>query len=292
MAAKPEEPNTTAPPAEGAGLSNDGSAEKQPEPVPTSESAETNIEADAEKKQIEAAIAGVADVSIDDKTTDEKKPEDATTALPASESAPVATAAPVVAPAATAETTPATEPTKAAEPATVAEPAPAVETAPAADTTPVVVPTPAAEPAPAATVDPATTTGPTWPETAADHPLTRFYDAFEELVKQAEHSEIFGIELSKSDAFHTKLILQKFLRANQNDVDKAKQQLLETLRWRKEFNPVKAAGESVDKAKFDGLGYIIEVEGVPGSDNKKDVVTFNVYGAVKDNKATFGNLDE
>jgi hypothetical protein len=292
MAAKPEEPNTTAPPAEGADLLNNGSAEKQPEPVPTSEPAETKVEADAEKKQIEEAIAGVADVSIDDKVTDEKKPEDATTALPASKSAPVATAAPVVAPAPTAETAPAAEPTKAAEPATVAEPAPAVETAPAADTTPVVAPTLAAEPAPAATVDPATTIGPTWPETAADHPLTRFYDAFEELVKQAEHSEIFGIELSKSDAFHTKLILQKFLRANQNDVDKAKQQLLETLRWRKEFNPVKAASENVDKAKFDGLGYIIEVEGVPGSDNKKDVVTFNVYGAVKDNKATFGNLDE
>ena len=285
MTAKPEEPNTTAPPAEGAGLFSDGSAEKQPEPEPTSESAETKIEANAEKKQIEEAVAGVAGVSIDDKATDEKKPEDATAALPASDSAPVAEAAPVVATAPTAETSPAVEPTPAAGSAAPAA-APATESAPAADTTPVVAPTPAA------TADPAATAGPTWPETAADHPLTRFYDAFEELVKQAEHNEVYGIELSKSNAFHTKLILQKFLRANQNDFEKAKQQLLETLRWRKEFDPVKAVGESVDRAKFDGLGYIIEVDGVPGSDNKKDVVTFNVYGAVKDNKATFGNLEE
>jgi hypothetical protein len=30
---------------------------------------------------------------------------------------------------------------------------------------------------------------------------------------------------------------------------------------------------------------------VPESENKKDIVTFNIYGAVKDNKATFGDLD-
>ncbi|KAF1355606.1 phosphatidylinositol transfer protein SFH5 [Lizonia empirigonia] len=130
-----------------------------------------------------------------------------------------------------------------------------------------------------------------WPETAADHPLTHFYAAFEELVQQSGHNQVFGITLTKSNEFHTKLILQKFLRANANDLDKAKQQLLETLKWRKEFNPTKAAGESFDKAKFEGLGYIIEVDGVPESANKKDVVTFNIYGAVKDNKATFGDLE-
>ena len=86
-------------------------------------------------------------------------------------------------------------------------------------------------------------------------------------------------------------MLQKFLRANANDLEKAKEQLLETLKWRKEFDPTKAASEHFDKTKFDGLGYIIEVEGVPESENKKDIVTFNIYGAVKDNKATFGDLE-
>ena len=136
-----------------------------------------------------------------------------------------------------------------------------------------------------------TTTGPIWPETGPDHPLTRFYTTFEALVTEAQHAEVYGITLSTSSPFHTKLILQKFLRANQNDLDKAKQQLLETLKWRKEFDPVKAAGETFNKARFGGLGYVLEVEGVPESPNKKDIVTFNIYGAVKDKKATFGDLE-
>lgn len=150
--------------------------------------------------------------------------------------------------------------------------------------------------APAAAVPPTTdevpaTTGSSWPETAAEHPLTKFYDIFEDLVKEAQHDEVYGVHLNKSSPFHTKLILQKFLRANQNDLDKAKQQLLETLKWRKEFDPVKAMDETVDKARFGGLGYVLEVEGVPESKNAKDIVTFNIYGAVKDKKATFGDLE-
>jgi len=160
-------------------------------------------------------------------------------------------------------------------------------TAPAPEAAPVAASSDA-KPEPS-TVTP--TQGPIWPETAPDHPLTKFYDAFEALTTEAQHNEVYGIELSKSKPFHTKLILQKFLRANQNDLDKAKSQLLDTLKWRKEFDPIKAAGETFPKNKFDGLGYVLEVEGVPESPNKKDIVTFNIYGAVKDNKATFGDLD-
>jgi hypothetical protein len=140
----------------------------------------------------------------------------------------------------------------------------------------------------ASTVTP--TQGPFWPETAPNHPLTQFYDAFEALVTEASHNEVYGVELSKSSPFHTKLILQKFLRANQNDLVKAKQQLLDTLKWRKEFDPTKAASETFDK--YSGLGYVLEIEGVPESPNKRDIATFNIYGAVKDNKATFGDLEE
>jgi len=135
------------------------------------------------------------------------------------------------------------------------------------------------------------TTGPSWPATAPDHPLSKFHDIFEDVVKSAEYNEVYGIHLTKENPFHTKLILQKFLRANQNDLDKARQQLLETLKWRKEFDPVKATSETFDKARFGGLGYVLEVQGVPESKNDKDIVTFNIYGAVKDKKATFGDLE-
>lgn len=147
----------------------------------------------------------------------------------------------------------------------------------------------AAAPAPAPAS--AVAGGPIWPETPPDHPLSKFYDAFEALVSEASHNEVYGIELSKANPFLTKLILQKFLRANQNHLDNAKGQLLETLKWRREFDPRKAAGESFVKSKFEGLGYVLKVQGVPQSPNGTDVVTFNIYGAVKDNKATFGDLD-
>ncbi|KNG49556.1 CRAL/TRIO domain-containing protein [Stemphylium lycopersici] len=167
-----------------------------------------------------------------------------------------------------------------------APPSPTYATAPA------VAPTAAAsDPKPEATTTTEPTQGPVWPETAPDHPLTKFYDSFEALVADAQHNEVYGIELSKSNPFHTKLILQKFLRANQNDLEKAKTQLLETLKWRKTFDPIKAASVTYEKSKFDGLGYVLEVAGVPESPNKTDIVTFNIYGAVKDNKATFGDLD-
>jgi hypothetical protein len=158
------------------------------------------------------------------------------------------------------------------------------------------------EPKEEATVVPAagttTTTGPTdsdevttKPEDAQD-PLSKFFSLFPDLVEEAGHDEVYGIQLSPASPFQTKLILQKFLRANKNDLAKAKQQLLETLKWRKEFDPIKAASETFSQEKFGGLGYIIEIEGMPGSLNEKDVVTFNIYGAVKDNKKTFGDVNE
>ncbi|KAF2872227.1 CRAL-TRIO domain-containing protein [Massariosphaeria phaeospora] len=150
----------------------------------------------------------------------------------------------------------------------------------------------AAAPIPAATGPAATsTTNPTWPETSPDHPLTTFFASISALTKEAEYNEIYGVTLSASTPFHTKLILQKFLRANANDLPKAKEQLLETLKWRKEFDPTRAAAESFDRERFGGLGYVVELQGVPNSVNVKDVATFNIYGAVKDNRKTFGDLE-
>ncbi|KAJ4349991.1 Non-classical phosphatidylinositol transfer protein (PITP) [Didymosphaeria variabile] len=134
-------------------------------------------------------------------------------------------------------------------------------------------------------------TAPAWPQTPAEHPLTKFFSQIEVLTKEAAHDEVYGITLSPKNEFHTKLILQKYLRANQNDLDKAKQQLLDTLKWRKDFDPVKAAGETFERSRFEGLGWLLQVEDVPESANKRDVVTFNIYGAVKDNKKTFGDID-
>lgn len=97
---------------------------------------------------------------------------------------------------------------------------------------------------------------------------------------------------SKQAPFTTLLILQKFLRANANDPVKAKQQLLEALKWRKSFKPLEAKEETFDQSKFGGLGFVIWLESVPDTKNEKDVAAFNIYGAAaKDFKHTFGDAD-
>lgn len=72
---------------------------------------------------------------------------------------------------------------------------------------------------------------------------------------------------------------------------KASEQLLAALQWRKDFQPLKVAQEVFDASRFAGLGYVKELQGVPDSVNVADVATFNIYGAVKDSKKTFGDLD-
>jgi hypothetical protein len=68
--------------------------------------------------------------------------------------------------------------------------------------------------------------------------------------------------------------------------------LLGALKWRKEFKPLEVKEQVFDKTKFEGLGYVTHLKNVPGSSNEEDIATFNIYGAVKDTKKTFGNLDE
>ncbi|RLN37665.1 hypothetical protein BBJ28_00001931 [Nothophytophthora sp. Chile5] len=138
----------------------------------------------------------------------------------------------------------------------------------------------------------ASATAAEWPALAEDHPINQLLQALPELIKAADgYSEVFGITLDPSGPFTTKLILQKFLRANANDVAKAKAQLGETLTWRSSFKPLETLQQQFDRTLFGALGFVIEVDGVPQSANQKDVITFNVYGAVKDNQATFGDID-
>jgi len=150
---------------------------------------------------------------------------------------------------------------------------------------------PAPQSAPEAKTE-TSSSGPSWPELAADHPLAKFCSDLKAIRDEIGHNEVYGIDISNSNSFHTKLILQKFLRANADDLDKAKEQLQLTLQWRKEFRTLEQVKASHGIAKFGGLGYVTVMEGVPESPNEKDVVTFNIYGAVDDNKKTFGDIEE
>ena len=132
---------------------------------------------------------------------------------------------------------------------------------------------------------------PEWPPLSSEHHLAKFSEKVPELTKEADYDEVYGIELNSAAPFYVKLILQKFLRADQNDLEKASARLLDTLKWRKSFRPLEAAKESFSKKRFGGLGYVVTLDNVPDSPNAKDIATFNIYGSVKDPKLTFEDLE-
>ncbi len=128
-------------------------------------------------------------------------------------------------------------------------------------------------------------------KTLVTTPLQQLLADLPSIIKQAEHGEIWGVKLGDGSHVPTTIVLEKFLRANTRDVTKAKAQLIEALKWRKKIDPAKLLNEvEFDKSKFGDLGYVTVY---PQTDSHaKEIVTWNIYGAVKDNKATFGNVEE
>jgi hypothetical protein len=119
-------------------------------------------------------------------------------------------------------------------------------------------------------------------------PFMIFAGKLDAILVEAEYSEMWGIQLSEGSDLRTSLVLHKFLNGNERDPEKAASQLLEALKWRKKMQPLKLVEETFDPKKFGGLGYVTAYEAGP----IKEVVTWNIYGGVKDITATFGDVDE
>ncbi|KAK5130978.1 hypothetical protein LTR08_001389 [Meristemomyces frigidus] len=136
-----------------------------------------------------------------------------------------------------------------------------------------------------------------WANLPKEHPLTAFTADLENIRESAGYSEMYGVELKtptegQAPAHTTLIILQKFLRANMNDLTKAEEQLAAALKWRKEYKPLEALNETFSLDKFGGLGYITSIRGAKETQNDQDVATFNIYGvAAKDPKKTFGDTE-
>ncbi|KIY68870.1 CRAL/TRIO domain-containing protein [Cylindrobasidium torrendii FP15055 ss-10] len=254
--------------------------------------------------------------AVDEKAVE--KPEPITTdAPPAAEPEP----APIVA-----VTT--AEPPKQAEPAmTAVTPPAAPAAAPTAEATPAAataVATPAVDastsspPVPAAvptteTLEPASAASPapvedgkkvdepqnaltkkfTTAEWASINQLRKELPAiFEEAYKEKKDAKptsitLWGVPINslnpKADARVT-VILLKFLRARNLSVREAKTMLINTLRWRDEFNVEAAMKEEFPKDVFDGIGYTFK------TDKDGRPVCYNLYGAIKDTKVVFGDV--
>ncbi|CCT69745.1 related to SFH5-phospholipid transporter [Fusarium fujikuroi IMI 58289] len=126
---------------------------------------------------------------------------------------------------------------------------------------------------------------PATPET----PLSKLNARLEDIFTKTFHKEMWGVQLTNIDHVPTKVVLQKFLRANNDDPVAAEKQLTQALEWRKKMNPTALVTQTFDKSKFGDLGYVTVHKGENGNET---IITWNIYGAVKDNKATFGNVEE
>ncbi|KAM3467590.1 hypothetical protein MY5147_008783 [Beauveria neobassiana] len=133
---------------------------------------------------------------------------------------------------------------------------------------------------------PAVTTTAEAPKT----PLAKLTARVAEITTKVDYKEMWGVQLDgSSENIPSQVVLQKFLRANSNNAEAAEKQLVSALEWRKKMQPVSLVDQQFDKTKFADLGYVTIHRDDAG---KETVITWNIYGAVKDNKATFGNVDE
>jgi len=124
-----------------------------------------------------------------------------------------------------------------------------------------------------------------------DTPLSKLFAELPEIIKEADHKEMWGVELSDASHVPTSIVLEKFIRANTKDVAKAKAQLIEALKWRRMMEPMKLLAETeFSSAKFGNLGYVTVYPKTES--HEKEIVTWNIYGGVKDKQETFGNVEE
>ncbi|KAJ1666209.1 Non-classical phosphatidylinositol transfer protein (PITP) [Coemansia sp. RSA 1646] len=127
--------------------------------------------------------------------------------------------------------------------------------------------------------------------------LVKLREALPDIVKTAGETStapvsatLWGVPLLQADTDKQEsdpridVILVKFLRARNNDIDQAREMLASTLKWRAEFGIDGLLDETFPAETFGSVGYI------HGTDKDGRPVTYNFYGSL-DNKAVFGDLD-
>ncbi|KAE8348046.1 CRAL-TRIO domain-containing protein [Aspergillus coremiiformis] len=128
------------------------------------------------------------------------------------------------------------------------------------------------------------------PEYLAKNPaLSELFDRLPAVLSSSDHNEMWGIPLKDSTDIPTVNVLIKFLRANEGNVKLAEDQLTKALQWRKQTNPIALIEDRYSAKKFGGLGYLNMCKDAQGNET---VITWNIYGGVKDLGTTFGNVDE
>ncbi|KAL4065966.1 CRAL-TRIO domain-containing protein [Scleroderma citrinum] len=97
---------------------------------------------------------------------------------------------------------------------------------------------------------------------------------------------LWGVTINptKSKDARVSVVLMKFLRARNLNPDETKDMFISTLRWRQSFDVEGATKEQFPEDVFGKLGKIY------GKDKHGHPVSYNLYGANKDIKAVFGDV--
>ncbi|CDK25758.1 unnamed protein product [Kuraishia capsulata CBS 1993] len=118
--------------------------------------------------------------------------------------------------------------------------------------------------------------------------VTAFLKKLPALIEEAEYDELFGYQLDSKGDFYdeniARILLAKYLKANNGSLSEAETQLLNTLKWRAEFKPLLAAFSETHPTKFSELG-VLTVDNAAAADEK--IITWNLYGKMDDVKEIF-----
>jgi predicted glycosyltransferase involved in capsule biosynthesis len=92
------------------------------------------------------------------------------------------------------------------------------------------------------------------------------------IIEEAGHSQLFSVDFSHDQTSPpTKLVLAKYLKARNGNVEQAAEALTKTLKWNKDFNPRAAAFEERFGEDYEDLAFVTRIG--------EQVVVWNLYGA-------------
>lgn len=111
--------------------------------------------------------------------------------------------------------------------------------------------------------------------------------AFPEKENKLAPFNLWGVPIDPSNPVgdaRVSVVLMKFLRARELNVENATDMMISTLKWREEFKMDELANDESLQEAFSSVGHIF------GKDKDGRPVTYNIYGGPEETAATFADV--
>ncbi|KAJ9155368.1 hypothetical protein NKR23_g1550 [Pleurostoma richardsiae] len=114
------------------------------------------------------------------------------------------------------------------------------------------------------------------------------------ILETADYSEMWGIELDNRSLgdIPYRILLKKFLRANDYDTKQTAAHLLAALQWRKRHRPREGLGAVYAMEKFRNVGVVMSHAGQVGDPPPRTIITWNMYGKAPSQKDAFEDITD